>query len=313
MRLRLDRSERAQRVARADRALDAQHYDTACAFGENRGTAQFTQRMNQSDRGAAPDSGADFDAWHEKSVVGRGMMDLQMRLIGVAGRAQSLGTQFSQSFGSHAAERHEQVLKPAVERAQVAWVDVARAATLHVDRGDTTVVSRAQRATRQKRSRPAPKRIEARSHLALRAVDGRFVADEAGPREQFVRATGAVQIDIMRGLGEHLGVEKMRKPLRDTAVSFSWKCAGEIHVVGGGRPETRIISGLIQDGDHDHRAAQRWRAPAFGPLAQQRGAFVFVAVRGAIEHQHGTIAATPDEQIEADSARGNSTLVKAGR
>ena len=311
MRLRLDRSERAQRFARADRALDAQHHDTACAFSENRGTAQFTQRMNQSDRGASLDSGADFDAWHKKSVVGRGMVDLQMRLIGVAGRAQNLGTQLSSSFGSHAAELHEQVLQPAVERAQVARVYVARAATLHVDGGDITVVSRTQRATRQKRSRPAPKRIEARSHFALLAVDSRFVADEAGPREQFVRTTGAVQIDIVRGLGKHLGVEKMREPLRDTAASFPWKRAGEIHVVGGRRPETGVVSRLVQDGDHDHRAAERFRAPVLGPVAQKRGAFVFVAVGGTVEHQQGTVAAAPDEQVEAYAARRNSTLVKA--
>jgi hypothetical protein len=120
-----------------------------------------------------------------------------------------------------------------------------------------------------------------------------------------------VQIDLVRGLGEHLSVEKMRQTLRDTASSFSGKRAGEIHFVCGRRPEAGVISSFIQYGDHDHRAAKRFWAPVFGPLAQKRGAFVFVAVGCAIDHQYGAVAAAPNEQIEADAARGNSTLVKA--
>ena len=311
MRLRSDRSERAQRVARADRALDAQHHDAALAFGLNRGAAPFPQRMHAAERGAAPDVCANFDARDKKPVVRRGMMDLQMRLIGIAGRAQDLGAQLSEAFGTYATELNEQVVQPAIERAQVARIDIAGAATLDVDRGKIAVVRRAQRATRQVRSLPAPKRIETRGHRALRAIERGLVADEAGPRQQFVRAASAVQIDVVRGLGEYLGVEKMRETLRDTTARFPGKRAGEIYVVGGRRPETGVVSRLVQDGDHDHRAAERFRAPVLGPLAQKRGAFVFVAVGGTVEHQHGTVAAAPDEQVEAYAARRNSTLVKA--
>jgi len=313
MRQRLDRSERAQRVARADRALDAQHHDAAVTFGENRMATPFRQGIHEADLGPAPDAGADFDAGDKKSVVRRGMMDLQMRFVDIAGRAQKLRAELRRALGTNAAERPEQVVQPAIQCAQVARVDLARAATLDVDRGDFAVVCGAQGAARQEGSRPTPKRIEAGRHCALRAVNGRLVADESGPRQQFVSPTRTVQVHVVRGLGEHLGVEKMREPLGDTAPGFSGKRAGEIDVVGGRRPEAGVVSRLVQDGDHHHRAAQRRRAPVFGPVAQQRGPLVFVAVGGPIEHQHGTVATAPDKQIEADAARGNSTLVKAGR
>ncbi len=295
MRLGLDRSERAQRVARSDRALDAQHYNSAFAFGLNRGAAQLAQIVYKADRGAALDVIANFYARYKKPVVRRGMVNLQMRLIGISGRAENLVTQLSFAFGGYAPNCCEQVEKSAFERAQIAGVDIAGAATLHIDRGNIAVKSRTQCAARQKGARPAPKRIEARGHRALRSVYIPLVADESGPRQQFIRATCAVQIDIVGGLSEHLGVEKMRQTLRDTSSSFSGKRAGEIHFVCGRRSEAGVISCFIQYGDHDHRAAKRLWAPVFGPLAQKRGAFVFVTVGGAIDHQHGSVSAAPYE------------------
>lgn len=314
MTVRSDRRERAEGVACAHRALNAPHDDAARAFGADRGRAEGIQRVHGTEDLAAADLGTDFRGGHEEAVVRRGVVNLEMGFVGVFGRALDLRAQFGGVLRRNNFKRGEQVAQAAVEIAQVARVDVAGAAALDVDGGNISGVGGAERAAGQKRAVPTPEGVEAGGHRALRAVDGFFVRDETGPRQQFVGAAGAVQIDVVRDLREELGVEEVRESLRDRAAGGSGKGAGEVDVVGGIRAEAGVERAFVQHGHHDDGAAQGFRAPVLGPLAEQGGPLVFVAVRGAIQQEHGTgLGAAPDEGIETDSTGGESALVKAGR
>ena len=314
MRLRSDRREGAERVALAHGALNAPHDDAAGAFGADDGGAEVFQSVHGAEDLAAADPGTDFRGRHEEPVVRRGVVNLEVGFVGVFGRALDLGAQFRGVSGRDKFKGGEQVAQAAVEVAEVARVDSAGAAALDVTGGDIAGMGRAQRAARQERAVPAPEGVEARGHGALRAVDGLFVGDEARPGQQFVGAAGAVQIDVVRDLSEELVVEEVGEAPRDRAAGVAGKSAGEVDVVGGIRAEAGVERALVQHGHHDDRAAEIFRAPVLGPLAEQSGAFVFVAVRGAVQQEHGTgLGALPDEGRKADATDGESARVKAGR
>ncbi len=314
MSLRSDRRERAKGVAFAHRALNAPHDDATGAFGADGGGADAVQRMHGAEDLIATDVGTDFRGGHEEAVVGRRMVNLQMGFGGVFGGALDLGAQFRRALRRSNFKRSEQVAQSAVEIAEVARVDVAGAATLDVDGGDLAGMGGAERAAGQKRAVPAPEGVEARGHGALRPVDGFLVRDEPGPRQQFIGAAGAVQIDIVGDLREELGVEEVGEALRDRAAGVARKGAREVDVVGGIRAEAGVECAFIQHRHHDDGAAQIFRAPVLGPLAEQGGALVFVAVRSTVQQEHGTgQGAAPNEGIEADATVGESALVKAGR
>ena len=314
MSVRSDRRERAEGVAFAHRALNAPHDDAAGAFGTDGRGADLVESVHGAEDLAAADVGSDFRGGHEEAVVRRGVMNLEMSFVGVFGRALDLRAQFRGALGWHDFEGGEQVAQTAVEIAEVTRVDVAGAAAFDVDGRDVAGVGGAQRAAAQKRAGPTPEGVEARGHRALRAVDRFFVGDEAGPRQQFVGAAGAVQIDVVGDLREELGVEEVGKTVRDRAAGGTGKGAGEIHLVGGIRAQAGEERALIQHGHHDDRAAESFRAPVLGPLAEQGRALVFVAVRGAVQQEHGAgLGAAPDEGLEADATDGESALVKARR
>ena len=89
---RLDRRERGQRVAAAHRALAARHDDSAGAGGPDvRGLP--VEGKHAPDHLAAADAPADADAREIQAVVRRGMVQLQMRLVGVARDAADLRAQ----------------------------------------------------------------------------------------------------------------------------------------------------------------------------------------------------------------------------
>lgn len=314
MSLRSDRCERAKGVALAHRALNAPHDDATGALGADGGRAELVQRVHGAEDLAAADVGTDFRGGHEEAVVGRRVMNLEMGFVGVFGRALDLGAQFRGALRRKNSEGGEEVAQAAVEVAQVARVDVAGAATFDVDRGDVAGVGRTERAAGQKRAVPAPEGVEAGGHRALRPIYGFLVSDETGPRQQFVSSAGAVQIDVVGHLREELGVEEVRESLRDRAAGVTRKGAGEVNVVGGIRTEAGVECAFVQHGHHDDGAAQSFRTPLLGPLAEQGGALVFVAVRGTVQQEHGTgLNAAPDKRIEADAAGGESALVKSGR
>lgn len=314
MSVRSDRRERAEGVALAHGALNAPHDDAAGAFGVDDGGAAVFQSVHGAEDLAAADAGPDFGGGHEEAVMGRRVVNLEMSFVGVFGGALDLGAQFRGALRRDDFEGAEQMAQAAVEIAEVARIDVAGAAAFDVDGGDMAGVGGAERATRQKRAVPAPKGVKARGHGALRAVDGFFVGDKARPGQQFVGAAGAVQIDVVSRLREELGVEEVGETLRDRAAGFAGKSAGEIHVVGGICAEAGVERALVQHGHHDDGAAKSFRAPVLGPLAEQSGAFVFVAVRGAVQQEHGTgLGALPDEGLKADATDGKSARVKAGR
>jgi len=263
---------------------------------------------------AAADVGSDFRGGHEEAVVRRGVMNLEMSFVGVFGRALDLRAQFRGALCWHDFEGGEQVAQTAAEVTEVARVDVAGAAALDVNGRDLAGMGRAERATGQKRAGPAPEGVEARGHRALCAVNRFFVRDETGPRQQFVGTAGAVQIDVVGDLREELGVEHVRESLRDRAAGVARKGAGEVEVVGGIRAEAGVERALVQHGHHDDGAAEIFRTPALGPLAEEGGALVFVAVRGAVQQEHGTgRVAAPNEGIKSDATDGESALVKAGQ
>lgn len=314
MSVRSDRRERAEGVTFTHRALHAPHDDATGAFGADGSRADLVQRVHGAEDLAATDVSTHFRGGHEEAVVRCRVMNLEMGLVGVFGAALDLGAQFGGALRWNDFKSGEQVAQAAVEVAQVARVDVAGAAALDVDGGDITDVGGAERAAGQKRAVPAPEGVEARGHRALRAVDGFFVGDETRPRQQFVGAAGAVQIDVVGALREELSVEEVGEALRDRAAGVAGKGAGEVDVVGGIRAEARVERALVQHGHHDDGAAEIFRAPVLGPLAEQGGAFVFVAVRGTVQQEHRTRGgAAPDKGIEADAAGGESALVKAGR
>ena len=311
---RSDRRERAERVALAHGALNAPHDDAAGAFGADDGRGEGVQRVHDAENLAAADAGTDFRGGHEEPVVRRGVVNLEVSFVGVFGRALDLGAQFRGAFRRDKFKGGEQKAQTAVEVAEVARVDVAGAAALDVDGGDVAGMGCTQRAARQKRAVPAPEGVEARGHGALRAVDGFFVGNKTGPRQQFVGAAGAVQIDVVGNLREELSVEQVCESLRDRAAGVAGKGAGKVDVVGGIRAEAGVERALVQHGHHDDGAAQIFRAPVLGPLAEQGGALVFVAVRGTVQQEHGAgLGAAPDKCIEADATDGESALVKAGR
>jgi len=314
MSVRSDRRERAEGVACAHRALNAPHDDAAGAFGTDGRRADLVESVYGAEELAAADVGSDFRGGHEEAVVRRGVMNLEMSFVGVFGRALDLRAQFRGALRWHDFEGGEQVAQTAVEVTEVARVDVASAAALDVDGRDLAGMGRAERAAGQKRAVPAPEGVEARGHRALCAVDRFFVRDETGPRQQFVGAAGAVQIDVVGDLREELGVEHVRESLRDRAAGVARKGAGEVEVVGGIRAEAGVERALVQHGHHHDGAAEIFRTPALGPLAEEGGALVFIAVRGPVQQEHGTgRVAAPNEGIKSDATDGESALVKAGQ
>jgi hypothetical protein len=314
MSVRSDRRERAKGFALAHRALNAHHHDAAGALGADDGGAEAVQRVHAAENLTVADAVADFGGGHEEPVVRGRVMNLEMGFVGVARGAQRLLAQFYGALGGENFERGEQMAQAAMQMAEVTRVDVAGAAAFDVDRGNVARMCGAQRPAGEKRTGPTPEGVEARGHGALRAVDGFFVGDETRPRQQFVGAAGAVQIDVVRDLPEELGVEEVGEALSDRAAGVAGKGAGEIHLVDGIRAEAGVERALVQHGHHDNGAAESFRAPVLGPVAEQRGTLVFVAVGGAVEQKHGTgLSAAPDPSIEADATGQIAVLVKAGR
>ena len=311
---RSDRRERAKGVALAHRALNAPHDDAAGAFGADGGRADLVQCVHDAEDLAAADVGTDLGGGHEEAVVRCRMMNLEMSLVGVFGRALDLRTQCGGALRWNNFKSGEQVAEAAVEVAQVARVDIAGAAALDVDGGDVAGVGGAERAARQEGTVPAPEGVETCGHRTLRAVDGFLMRDETGPRQQFVGAAGAVQIDVVGDLREEMAIEEVRESLRDRAAGVAGKGAGEVDVVGGIRAEAGVERAFVEHGHHNDGAAQSFRAPVLGPLAEQGRALVFVAVRGTVQQEHGTgLGAAPNKCIEADASDGESARVKAGR
>lgn len=238
------------------------------------------------------------------------VMDLQVGLIGVASGAGALGPE-GPSGGLQAPNFVQQVFDPPVQRFEVIGVDAASALALGVDGGNVAGIGGTQGATRQKWSRPAPVVVETSGHCFLRPCDGSGSGEVSRPRHKRVVGPSAVQVDVVGGLTEHLGVEKMSESGGDFAARLAREGAGEVATVDGMTPLSGVEGGFIEHGNHDDGTVQTFGAPSFHPLPQDRGAFIFVPMGGRIDQQHGPRSASPDPSVEPHLFNLHPSLVKA--
>lgn len=311
MKLASDGRKGAERIAATDRALVARHHDAPVAFGFDRLCGFAIERKDGGDFLSPANGPAQAGLRHKKAIDRRGVVNLQMRFLRVAREAQRLFFQAQRRTGQNA-DLAQQLAQAAVERAEIPRFDAAGAAALQIDGRNVAHVCGAKGAARQEGTGPAPEIIKAGRHGALGFSHRVRAGEVAGPRQQFVGASTAVQIDVVGALREQLGIEQVSEALRGRTVGTPGKSPREVATISGMTAFGGEKSRFVQHGHHDHRAGQPRRTPFLHPLAQERGSFIFVAVRGAVQQQHRTRSTAPDESVETDTPRLKALVMKTG-
>ena len=270
------------------------------------------QSVDDSQDLAATNLGAQFCPGHKESILRRGMMHLQVSLLGVRRNARFLGPKLG-FFARHQVGPHEQIVQSAIQRAQVTRFEAARPAALHVDRGNVARMGCTECPTGQEGSSPAPKLIEARGHGALGASNLIRLGQVTDPRQEFVRHAATVQIDVVSALREELSVEQVGEARGDRSASAAGKRASQIRTVTGMTTLTGEKRRFVQHRNHDDRPSQLGRAPRFRPLAKQRWPFVFVAMSRSVEQEHWPGTTGPDPRVEPHVMGCEAAAVKTGR
>ena len=308
-----DGCECKQGVAFANGALVSNQDDAAVSFRFDGERFRCVQGADDPQRPAATDLGAQFCPGHKETIVRRRMMHLQVRLLSIRRNARFLGPKFG-FFARHHVGPPDQIVQATIQRAQITRFEAARAAALHVDRGDVARVGRTEGSTGQEGSSPAPKLIEARGHGALGASNLILLRQVPDPRQEFVRHAATVQIDVVSALREELSVKQVRKSRGDRSASATRKRASQIRTVTRMTTLTSEKGRFVQHRNHDDRPSQLGRAPRFRPLAKQGWSFVFVAVSRSVEQEHGPwTTAGPDPRVEANVIGREAAAVKTGR
>lgn len=304
-----DGSEGAERIAFSDGALATEHDHCSGAFGTNFRGAYAAQRVNRSDTTAFADTLGQVCLGNKESVERCGMVHLKMRLLSVSSDASFLLGR-GKAFAGQTSQRAEQSHQTAIQHLQISRIDPASSAAFHVDSRNITRMSRAQRSSGKKGSAPAPERLEARRHAPLDTTHGVRTGQVAYPRQQFIRGASTVQIDIMGGLSQQLGVKKVGQSLADRALWASREGTGKISAIARVTTLSCKESRFIKNRDQNHSPVQRVRAPAFGPRAQNRRSFVFIAVRASIDQDDRSGRSHPDPRIETHIASGEAATMK---
>ena len=311
-RIGVERDDHNQGIARLDGTVVPAQDDGAAGLGvDRRGRAGF-DRVDFAQFGAGVHGVPQSDVGGKDSSVRRGMVRLQMGFFGVGRLEKWLNRQHG--FGPvDTPEFDQQVLQTAIQSGEVFGQDFARTATFGVDGGDLAVERCTEGASGQERSRPAPIGIKASRHGTLGGIQrGATAGDVADPRMQFESMTAAVQIDVVRRMREEFGVEEVRETGGGRALRGTGKCPGKVSIVDGMTTLPRRKRGFVQHGHDDDGAVQVGRSPRFYPLAQDRGAFVFVAMRCGVDDHDGTGGAAPDPRVETEGRGSESILMATG-
>jgi hypothetical protein len=296
---RSDRNHDKQRIAAFHRSFVApQDYRAGSARVDRRGVGVGANNSNFL-------SGRDgFGQGYRGLKLARmrsRVMDLQVRFLGIAGEVKGLRDQRRNGF-SDTTDLAEQIMQTPIEGSEVAGSHVSSSAALRVDRRDLMLVSGTQRAAGKIGPRPAPEGVEARGHGALGGIN-RITAsgDVADPRMQFQSVSSTVEINVVGGVLEQLGFEKVGESRGGRTIVRAGKGSGEIFTVGRMTPLTRGMGRFVEHGNENYGAVQLGRVPSIDPLAQQGRPLVFVTMSGAVDEQHGTGAAAPDPSIASES------------
>lgn len=296
-----DRNHDEQRIAALHRSVvAAQDHSAGSARVDRRGGCAGSG-TNESNFLSGGDGFGQSDFWLEGAIMRGRMMNLQMRVLGIGRKMKGLRHQLRQRFAD-ASDLAQQVIQAPIEGSEVAGSHVSSSAALRVDRRDLMLVSGTQRSAGKIGADPTPEGIEARGHCALRGINritaSRYIAD---PRMQFQSMSSTVEINVMRGVPEQLGFEKVGESSGRRTVGSAGKCAGEIFTVNRMAPLTSGIGGFIEHRNKNHRAVEIGGVPGVDPLTEQGRPFVFVTVSRTIDEQDGTGAAAPDPSVEPES------------
>ena len=321
-----ERHDNKQGVAGLHHTLMPPQDDRAAGLRENRRRWLIEDRADYAQGCTRLDDIPQSDDGFKSPRVRRRMVRLQMSFFGIGRLVKRLNGQ--RRLGSrHATEFDQQILQSLVQVGEVGGQHFACTATLRVDGSDLAVERGTQGASRQVRARPAPERIKAGCHGALGGVDVGSPADDvADPRMKFEGLTAAVQVDVMGRVSEDLSLEEVSQSACRRTLRRTGKGPSQIFAVDR---MTTLFSGegRLVEHRHDHDgAAEIDGLPRFYPLAQKRGAFIFVTVRRAVDHQRGTgLIAPPDPRVEAevsvaepmlkatDGERGSGQRRRSGR
>ena len=306
------RHDDKQGVAGLHRRLIPPQHDRAAGLCVDRGRRTSIVRLNTSEFCGGFDRVPQFDQRFEGSRVRRRMMRLQMRLFGFDRLMEGLVGQ-SRFRPGDTTEFDQQILQTAVQRCEILGQYAARAATLRVDGGDLTGERGTQGASWKEWSGPAPERIKAGRHRALsRIAFGPTADDVTDPGMKLEGKTAAVQVHVVGRMGENLGVEEMSQLTCRAAIPRAGKGPGEIFSVDRMETLPRAKGGFVEHRNENHRAAQVGRVPGIDPLTEQGRPFVFIAVRRAIDEQHGAGCAAPDPSIESESRVAETVAMLSG-
>ena len=311
-RRRSDGCESEKRVAFPNRALVTNQNDASFTLGLDGKRLRGTQGVHNAQQLAAVDLSAQFHARYQQPIVRSGMMHLQVGLLRVRRDAGFLAAKRRLSAGD-AAGPDEQIIQAPIQCAQVTRFEATGAAAFDVDGGNVARMRRAERAARQERSGPAPKLIKACGHGALGASDLIVLGHVTDPRQEFVRDTTTVQIDVVSALCEELSVEQVSEPRGDRSAGVSRKRAGQISAVARMTTLTCEKGSLVENRNHDDGSAQLGRAPRIRPLAEQSRTLIFVAVSRAIQQQHWSRTAGPDPRVESHVVDREAPAMEARR
>lgn len=306
---RLNRSQGKQRGMLKHGSSAANQHDSAGTLGLDGGFIDSVQIVHVAQDFTFAHALSQIGDRNEESVDWRRVMDLQVRLLGIARGASALALEGS-GRPLQAPDGMQQIFEAPVQRLEVSGFDAASALALGIDGGNVAGISSTQGATRKKRARPTPVIVEAGSHRFLFPRDRAGSGEVAYPRHERAGGSSTVQVDVVGGLAEHLGVEQIGQLRRDFAARFTRKGPGEVAAVDRMTSLGGIEGRFIQYGDHDDRTMQTVGAPGFHPLPQGGGAFIFIPMGGGIDQQDGTGPASPDPGFEPHFLCLHASLVK---
>ena len=293
-----ERHDYKQRIAGLHRALMAAQHNRAGSLRENRSRRTLGQWPDDAQLRASIDEVTQRYRGFEDTGMGRGVMDLQVSFLSVSRSVKRLLGQFGLR-GDYTADFNQQILQTSFERREILGQHVTRAVALGVDGGNLTVEGCAQTASRQERACPNPEVIKARRHRALsRIALAAPAGDVADPRVDFEGVTPTVQINVVGRMREELGIEEVRELRGGATLGRSGKGASQVPAVDGMTALTGGKGGFVEHRDQNDGAAEVLRLPTVCPLAQQRRAFVFVAVGRAVDDERRPRLAAPDPSIE---------------